>query len=158
MEEEYPERYVVDTNVLVYATVDAAPLCDESRLWMAALQRQNAELCVTPQICREYLVVLTGDPVFDRDFTSAEALDVLAQLRKSLRLLFSSQEALDELFRLVRQYEVAGKRIHDANIVAVMGTKEISHLATYNRQDFAQFDAITLLSPPEEGQAEQQRS
>jgi len=156
--EGYPERCVVDTNVLVYATVDAAPLCDESRLWMAALQRQNVELCVTPQICREYLVVLTGDPVFDRDFTPAEALDVLAQLRNSLRLLFPSPEALDELFRLVRQYEVAGKRIHDANIVAVMNTKEISHLATYNRQDFAQFDEVTLLSPPEEGQAEQERS
>lgn len=156
--EGYPKRCVVDTNVLVYATVDAAPLCDESRLWMAELQRQNVELCVTPQICREYLVVLTGDPVFDRDFTSAEALDVLAQLRKSLRLLFPSQEALDELFRLVRQYEVAGKRIHDANIVAVMGAKEISHLATYNRQDFAQFEEVTLLSPPEEGRAEKERS
>jgi predicted nucleic acid-binding protein len=154
MENEFPERCLVDTNVLVYATVDAAPLCDEARLWMATLQRQNVELCVTPQICREYLVVLTGDPVFDRDFAPAEALDVLTQLRKSLRLLFPSQEALDELFRLIQRYEVAGKRIHDANIVAVMSTKEIAHLATYNREDFASFDEVTLLSPPEEGQAE----
>jgi predicted nucleic acid-binding protein len=155
--ETYPERCVVDTNVLVYATVDAAPLCDEARTWMANLQRQNVTLCVTPQICREYLVVLTGDPVFNRDFTPAEALDVLAQLRQSLRTLFPSEEAFDELLRLVRQYEVAGKRIHDANIVAAMGTKEIAHLATYNRQDFAQFDEIVLLSPPEEGRAEQER-
>ena len=109
MEEKYPEQCVVDTNVLVYATVEAAPLCEEARIWMATLQWQNVELCVTPQICREYLVVLTGDPVFDRDFTPTEALDVLAQVRQSLRLLIPSEEVLGELFRLVRRYEVAGK-------------------------------------------------
>lgn len=96
----------------------------------------------------------TGDPVFDRDFAPAEALDVLAELRKSLRVLFPSPEALNEVFRLVQRYEVAGKRIHDANIVAVMATKEVSHLATYNREDFASFDEITLLSPPEEDREE----
>jgi len=58
------------------------------------------------------------------------------------------------VFRLVQRYEVAGKRIHDANIVAVMATKEVSHLATYNREDFASFDEITLLSPPEEDREE----
>ena len=158
MEEKYPEQCVVDTNVLVYATVEAAPLCEEARIWMATLQWQNVELCVTPQICREYLVVLTGDPVFDRDFTPTEALDVLAQVRQSLRLLIPSEEVLGELFRLVRRYEVAGKRIHDANIIAVMNTKGISHLATYNRGDFASFDEITLLSPPEEGREESKRS
>lgn len=156
--EAYPERCVVDTNVLIYATVDAAPLCDEARTWMANLQRQNVTLCVTPQICREYLVVLTGDPVFERDFTPAEALDVLAQLRQSLRTLFPSEEAFDELLRLIRRYEVAGKRIHDANIVAAMGTKEIAHLATYNRQDFAQFEEVTLLAPPEESESAQDKS
>lgn len=152
MEETIPERCMIDTNVLVYATVDAAPLCDEARTWMASLQRQNVTLCVTPQVCKEYLVVLTGDPVFDRNFTSAEALDVLLTLRTSLNVLRPSPQILDVLFELVRRYDVAGKRIHDANIVAVMNTGEISHLATYNRQDFAQFDEITLLSPPgEEG-------
>jgi len=147
-----------DTNVLVYATVDAAPLCDEARIWMTTLQQENVEHCVTSQICREYLVVLTGDPVFDRDFTPAKALDVLAQLRQSLRTLSPSEEVLDKLLRLVRRYEVAGKRVHDANVVAVMSAKEIPHLATYNRQDFVQFDEVTLLSPPEEGQAEQEGS
>lgn len=100
------------------------------------------------QICREYLVVLTRDPVFDRDFTPADALEVLSRLRSSLSMLFPSARALEELFELIQRYEVAGKHVHDANIVAAMSTKKISHLATYNRQDFAQFDEITLLSPP----------
>ena len=156
MEHGYPEQCVVDTNVLVYATVDAAPLCDEARSWLAMLQRRNIELCVTPQICREYLVVLTGDPVFDRDFSPAEALDVLAEIRQSLRTLIPTEEVFRELVSLVRRYEVAGKRIHDANIVAVMEAKGFSHLSTYNRQDFAEFNEVTLLSPPDLGKAGQE--
>mgnify|MGYP006279841877 CR=1 FL=1 len=48
MEELTLEQCMVDTNVLVYATVDAAPRCDEARVWMTHLQQQNVQLCVTP--------------------------------------------------------------------------------------------------------------
>ena len=37
---------------------------------------------------------------------------------------------------LVRRYQVRGKRIHDANIVATMMTHGVSRLATYNVKDF----------------------
>lgn len=148
MDDETTNRCMVDTNVLVYATVEAAPLHTEAREWMAHLQRRDVQLCVTPQICREYLVVLTGDPVFDREFTSTEALDVLSEIRPSLDVLVPSG-ILDELLGLVRHYDVAGKRVHDANVVAAMLSAGISRLATYNRKDFTNFESITLLSPPE---------
>lgn len=156
MDTEGADRCMVDTNVLVYATVDAAPLCDEARMWMARLQRRDVQLCVTPQICREYLVVLTGDPVFDREFSSSEALDVLSAVRSSLEVLVPSTGVLKKLFALIRRYDVAGKRIHDANVVALMLTEDLFHLATYNRQDFTQFEKITLLPPPDRGEGQEE--
>ena len=52
------DRCMVDTNVLVYATIDEAPRCEEARQWMSRLQKQGVQLCTTPQVYREYLVVL----------------------------------------------------------------------------------------------------
>ena len=63
-------------------------------------------------------------------------------------MLISSSRTLDNLFRFIRRYDVVGNRIHDANIVAAMYREGISDLAPYNRQDFKQFDEVTLLSPP----------
>jgi predicted nucleic acid-binding protein len=37
---------------------------------------------------------------------------------------------------LVRRYQVRGKHIHDASIVATMMTHGVSRLATYNQKDF----------------------
>jgi hypothetical protein len=38
------ERCMVDTNVLVYATIDEAPRCEEARQWMRHLQKQGMQL------------------------------------------------------------------------------------------------------------------
>lgn len=57
---------MVDTNILVYATIDEAPKCDEARRWMQRLQKDGVQLCATPQIYREYLVVLTRGSVVEQ--------------------------------------------------------------------------------------------
>jgi predicted nucleic acid-binding protein len=49
---------------------------------------------------------------------------------------------------LVRQYQIRGKQIHDANIVAVMLTHGIHRLATYNQADFQRFGEIALEAMP----------
>lgn len=65
------ERCMVDTNVLVYSTVDSSPHHQEARHWMATLQHQGFTLCI---------------------------------------------------------YQVHGKQVHDANIVATMLAHGVSHL------------------------------
>ena len=52
----------------------------------------------------------------------------------------------ENLLKLVEQYPVGGKQIHDANIVATMHVYNISHLLTNNPDDFKRFsDTITVL-------------
>jgi len=45
---------------------------------------------------------------------------------------------------LVRRYEVRGKQIHVANIVAVMEYHGVSRLATFNQGDFRRYQDIVL--------------
>jgi len=138
------DRCLVDTNVLVYSTVDTCPQYREAREWLAGLHAQQVELCVAPQIVREYLVVLTRGDVFERQFTPEEALGELEGLLPSLVVLEETEETVRLLRDLVRRYRIRGKQIHDANIVATMMAHGVTRLVTYNPDDFRRFKEITL--------------
>ncbi|MCS4174766.1 type II toxin-antitoxin system VapC family toxin [Salinibacter ruber] len=138
---------MVDTNILVYATINEAPKCDEARRWMQRLQKDGVQLCATPQIYREYLVVLTRGSVFERRFSSDEALATLNDTRPAFRTLSPTGDTFEKCTLLLQRYGVRGKQVHDANIVAVMMTYGLKGLATYNQSDFRRFDDVFLLDP-----------
>ena len=48
---------------------------------------------------------------------------------------------------LVSTHRVIGRRVHDARLVAVMLVHGISHLLTFNRDDFRQFSEIVIVEP-----------
>ena len=76
-----------------------------------------------------------------------EALAALEALRPAFRALSPTSETFTALTHLVRRYEVRGKQVHDANIIAIMATYGMNTLATYNRGDFQRFEEVTLLTP-----------
>jgi predicted nucleic acid-binding protein len=141
---------VVDTNVFVYSTVSGNPWHEQARQWLATLQDKGLSLCVTTQILREYLVVLTRGTVFEQSFSVDQVLTQIEALLPSLAILDEPLAAADLLRTLVSRYQVRGKSIHDANVVAVMLTHGVHRLATYNLADFQRFEEIVLESPPAE--------
>ena len=42
---------------------------------------------------------------------------------------------------------VIGKNAHDARLVAAMRVHGVTHLLTFNDQDFARYTGITVLTP-----------
>lgn len=48
---------------------------------------------------------------------------------------------------LVSTYRVIGRRVHDARIVAAMIVHGVTHLLTFNRDDFRQFPMIVVVTP-----------
>ncbi|MFP4179680.1 MAG: hypothetical protein ACLFNZ_09585 [Spirochaetaceae bacterium] len=52
-----------------------------------------------------------------------------------------------ELLSLVRKHDLRGKRIHHANIAALMHGENIHLLIGYNPEDFFPFSDIQVLSP-----------
>ena len=142
------KQCMVDTNVLVYATVSGNPWHNAARNWITTLQQDNTVLWITTQIVREYLVILTRGQVFSQTFTIDEALNEIEALFPSFEIAGESEASLVRLRAIVRQYQIQGKQIHDANLVAVMLTHGILHLATYNETDFKRFQEISLEVPP----------
>jgi len=140
------KRCMVDTNVLVHSTVRSSPWHQEARQWLASLFSKGFELCIIPQIVREYLVVLTRGDIFEQRFTPDEVLDELEAILPTFSLLDENEETVSYLRNLVRRYQVRGKSVHDANIVATMLTHGITRLVTYNSSDFRRYQEITLES------------
>lgn len=139
---------MVDTNVLIYSTVKGNPWHEESRAWLTALRNQGTSLCATPQILREYIVVLTRGEIFERQFSVTEVLEAINGLLPWLQILDETKKTSELLRELVQRYQIRGKRVHDANVVAAMLAHEVTHLATYNRTDFDHFQEIMLEGPP----------
>ena len=54
------------------------------------------------------------------------------------------------LENLLQNFSVAGKQVHDANIVATMQLHGIRHLLTNNGEDFARFSQLITVVPLEE--------
>ena len=50
--------------------------------------------------------------------------------------------------RLVNTYEVKGVNVHDARLVAVMLVYNLTHILTFNINDFKKFSAeVTIINP-----------
>lgn len=63
------------------------------------------------QVCREFLVVLTRQPVSGRSFTLAESVAALEVWLTGCQVLDETVNVLHECLRLVQQFEVHGKQV-----------------------------------------------
>ncbi|MDJ0539007.1 MAG: PIN domain nuclease, partial [Microcystis sp. M53603_WE2] len=50
-------------------------------------------------------------------------------------------------FQLVTIYNIKGKRTHDIRLLAVMKASNITHLLTFNPDDFIRIPNITIVHP-----------
>ena len=69
----------------------------------------------------------------------------------SLKALFSWLDETSAIYgvweQLVVTTPVVGKNAHDARFVAVMMVHGLTHLLTFNLQDFRQYSGITAVAP-----------
>ena len=86
---------------------------------------------------------MRGD-IFERRFPTDEALGELEAILSVLVLLDEAEQTFQHLCSLLKRYQVYGKAVHDANIVATMLTYGITRLMTYNSDDFRRFQEITI--------------
>ncbi len=45
------------------------------------------------------------------------------------------------------KYSVMGTKVHDARLVAAMHVHRVTHLLTFNEQDFVRYDDIQVVHP-----------
>jgi len=144
-------RVFVDTNVWLNAIIAMAPEHASARQWLTRLKTGGAVFCVSPQVLREYLVVVTRGAIFERTLAPEEAVQDVEGILDNAELLEESAAVSYILLDLVRRYQVRGKQIHDANIAATMLAHGVTRLLTYNLDDFRRFGEINLEPLPLQG-------
>jgi len=141
-------RYLLDTNVVLRLTDLESPqntLVTEATATL--LEQQNVCVLVS-QILIELLVVATRPvEVNGLGWSISKTTDEMAQLLDEFPLLDERAEIFVIWQRLVATQRIAGKRAHDARIAAAMLTHGVTHLLTFNTQDFIQVPGITIAAP-----------
>jgi predicted nucleic acid-binding protein len=130
----------VDTNILVYATQTTSPHRDAARDGLRRFIASEGRLCLSRQILREYLSVVTRPQLFLNPVPMAEALADIAGFATDFELLEDGPEVGRRLIELCRLVPIAGRQVHDANIVATMLAHGEDRLLTMNWSDFRRFE------------------
>jgi predicted nucleic acid-binding protein len=132
----------LDTSLIIAATVEAHPAHKAASGFVDARVAEARPMFISLQVCREFLVVLTRQPVSGRVFTLAESLAALEVWLTGCQVLDETVNVLHECLRLVKQFDVHGKQVHDCNIVATMLAHGVRHLATRNAADFKRYEGL----------------
>lgn len=138
----------MDTNVLVYASRSTAAAYRQASTALLHLEGDGAELCVSRQVLREYLVTVTRPQA---DAAVPLALEVAVADARRLVDIYTVLEdgptVTERLLQLVVRHPTRGKQIHDANLVATMLAHGVARLLTFNTGDFRRFGTAIILEP-----------
>jgi len=140
--------YLVDTNVLLRLTQKTSPMHADARRALAILRKQNEELCIFSQNIIEFWAVATR-PLANNGL--GLTIDEAERETKTLKRIFRLRPDLPAIFteweKLVSKHQVLGKQAHDARLVAAMKAYGLTHILTFNMDDFKRFTDITSTSP-----------
>jgi predicted nucleic acid-binding protein len=140
--------FLLDTNLLLRLSDGASPdqaLADQA---IKTLRLRGDWPCGAAQNLIEFWAVATR-PVGANGFgwdTQKTRVEI-DQLLSKFQLLDDTSAILINWVNLVTTHDVKGKKVHDARLVAVMQAHGVTHLLTFNTDDFKSYSGITLVHP-----------
>ena len=139
---------LADTNVLVRRIHRRDP---QHRITQRALNHLIGEgnrICVASQNLIELWTVCTR-PTDNNGLglNTDQTERILARVERAVLRLPDSDSLYSEWRRLVSAHSVSGKKTHDARIVAIMNIQTITHILTFNTDDFVRYPGITAIDP-----------
>lgn len=139
---------LLDTNVLLRMSDGNAPAHLLAGEAVARLLARPDKLHITAQNIIEFWAVATRPlKANGLGWTTQQATLEVEQLLNRFQLLQDSPDILTHWRALVTAHDIKGKKTHDARLVAVMQAHGVTHLLTFNTDDFKGYANITLLHP-----------
>lgn len=137
-----------DTNIFTRAAQPGHALQAQALNAGDVLKARGEILCVVPQVLYEFWAVATR-PAGENGLGLAvgEAQSELARIKRLFFLLPDTPAILPQWEELVAAHDVKGKSTYDARLVAAMKVHNITHIMTFNGQDFRRYSGITVLMP-----------
>jgi toxin-antitoxin system PIN domain toxin len=138
----------VDTNLLVYAHREDAPLHGRAEMKIAELA-EGPEPWAIPWPClHEFIAIVTHPRIFTPSTPLDAALDQVGAWIESpsLVLLSEGDEYWERLRTILQNGEVQGPLVHDARVAAICLHHGVSELWTADR-DFTRFPELGVRNP-----------
>jgi predicted nucleic acid-binding protein len=140
--------YLIDTNVLLRALATANPHKAAARNAIRKLLQNGKELCAAPQNLIEFWSVCTRPEKQNGLGKTVAVTDRYCRFAESFLTILSEGPDLFKIWRtIVVDYEVSGKQVHDARIVATMKLHGVRRLLTFDTDDFARYKEIEVIDP-----------
>jgi len=141
-------KYLFDTNILLRLSDRISANYALARDATYILIDQGHKYCLTSQIIIEFWVVATRPTeVNGLGWTPERTKNQINQFLNRFTLLEENPEIFTLWFQLVTDYNIKGKRTHDIRLLAVMKAHSITHLLTFNPDDFVPLPNIIILQP-----------
>ncbi|WP_071188339.1 PIN domain-containing protein [Trichormus sp. NMC-1] len=141
-------KYLVDTNILLRLVQKNSPMHLDTQRAILTLKKQGDFLCIIPQNIIEFWAVATRP--LDKNglgLSITQAEEESEKLKKIFILELDTPQIFTEWESLVIKYQVMGKQVHDARLAAAMLAHNITHLLTFNVDDFKRFSDIVVVDP-----------
>jgi predicted nucleic acid-binding protein len=143
-------NYLVDTNILTRLVEPSHAMHQQAHDAVSLLIRQANTLSVISQNLYEFWVVATRPTnVNGLGKTASEALANLIYFEGLFHWLDETKPIYGVWKHLVTSTPIIRKNAHDARFVAAMSVHGLTHLLTFNTQDFRQYPGITAVTPAE---------
>lgn len=142
--------YLADTNIVVRWTLPHDPLSPMATGAVKLLLNQGDAVYVASQSLIEFWSVATRPMSANGlGMTPAEAAKELDQIEALFPILPDIPSIYDHWRRLVETAGVSGRQAFDARLAAVMQAHGVSHLLTFNIDDFQRYPSVTAIEPRE---------
>ena len=139
--------FPIDTNILLRTMQPHHPHCAPAERAVATLRSRNEVLHVAAQNLIEFWAAATRP---EGENGLGMSIEATTRELTALKRLFSPLPEIpvfDEWERLVARYSVFGKKTHDARLVATMNLHRVTHVLTFNVEDFTRYDGIVVVDP-----------
>jgi predicted nucleic acid-binding protein len=141
-------RVLVDTNVLIYATLATDPRHEQAREVLSLRHRPEIEMFVSVQNLAEMYPNLTGpkNQPPDSPALAREKIRSLSRLR-GLNVLPLTLESVHQALDLCVAGNITRQNYFDRQLAALMLREGIPVILTENTKDFSGIEGITPLNP-----------
>ncbi len=146
--DSFSGRYLIDTNVLIYATLEHDPRHKRALEVIERGQESFCEAFVSVQNLSEMYPNLTGPKTQPPDPPEV-ARGKIASIGRLhfLEVLPVTYEIVDKALELCERYNVRRQNYFDMQLVATLLVHEIPTIVTENSDDFSFVAEITAVNP-----------
>lgn len=142
--------FLVDTNILLRSADSDHPMYEDAINSVSILKRQKNQLYIMPQNLIEFWNVCTRPK--DKNglgYSITETQAEINRVKSFFPLLSDHPNIYSEWEKLVSIYQVKGVNVHDARLVAAMLVYNLTHILTFNSDDFRRYSEIIVVNPKE---------